>query len=79
MVVTVFQERRCSRMSWLLPLGGDGRGVCFDLLCPSDISPKYDNGNSGCEFLVWLVEFGGDSTMGFLLRHEIFIPFWVYR
>jgi hypothetical protein len=37
-------------------------------LCPSDISPKYDNGKLGCEFIVWLVEFGGDSAMGISLQ-----------
>jgi hypothetical protein len=50
------------------PSGETGEGFGVDPLCPSDISPKYDNGKLGCEFIVWLVEFGGDSAMGISLQ-----------
>jgi hypothetical protein len=32
-------------------------------LCPSDISPKYDNDNLGCGVSGWIVGFGGDLAM----------------
>jgi hypothetical protein len=41
---------------------GDGKGTP---LCPTDISPKYDKGELGCEFIVYIVGFGGDLATGF--------------
>jgi len=34
-------------------------------LCPSDISPKYDKKNLGCELSSGIVGFGGDSAISF--------------
>jgi hypothetical protein len=42
---------------------GEGREGGENPLCPSDISPKYDKGELGCEFIVWLVGFGGELAM----------------
>jgi len=50
---------------WLLPLGGDGRGVGVGCpLRPSVTSPKCDDENFTCGFYGQLVGFGGDHAMG---------------
>jgi len=41
---------------------GSFAGIITHPLCPSDISPKYDNENLGCGVEDWCVRFGGEQV-----------------
>ncbi len=52
--------RRPRRGFPLISVAEDGAGSVFET--PSRASPKYDNGNSVCAFIMQLVVFGGGVT-----------------